>query len=111
MLLPLVKSCIPEDILRIWLRNPPVSTVEESYSKKLTQLLKFLRLEEEEDSEDLIAITPAMFLMSNSSAEVTDLDLNDFTKFHRRVRFRAKLFKDLKSRFRKEYLGLLAQKW
>ncbi|GFR15602.1 protein LTV1 [Trichonephila clavata] len=234
MLLPLVESCIPEDILRIWLRNPPVSTAEESYSQKLTQL-KFLRLEVEgeqrvllaksgfksrdisrnkteqshrnedvntpptsaalvstdrdtlrcslineipqnkgnttkrtilsfvqqfynpigilsaatlppkiwlqeawkiklawddplppgmynrfsrwllevaclKDSEDLIAITPAMFLMTNSSAEVTDLDLNAFTKFQRRVRFRAKLFKDLKSRFRKEYSGLLAQK-
>ncbi|GFQ85380.1 integrase catalytic domain-containing protein [Trichonephila clavata] len=51
-----------------------------------------------------------MFLKTNSSAEVTDLDLNDFAKFQRRVRFRAKLFKDLKSGFRKEYLGLLAQK-
>ncbi|GFR09535.1 integrase catalytic domain-containing protein [Trichonephila clavata] len=48
--------------------------------------------------------------MINSSTEVTDLDLNDFAKFQRRVRFHAKLFKDLKSRFRKEYLGLLAQK-
>ncbi|GFR19825.1 integrase catalytic domain-containing protein, partial [Trichonephila clavata] len=63
-----------------------------------------------EDSEDLIAIAPAMFFKANSSAEVIDLDLNDLAKFQRRVRFRAKLFKDLKSRFRKEYLGLLAQK-
>ncbi|GFR19857.1 hypothetical protein TNCT_177901 [Trichonephila clavata] len=39
MLLPLVESCIPEDILRIWLRYPLVSTAEESYSQKLTQLL------------------------------------------------------------------------
>ncbi|GFQ76783.1 DUF5641 domain-containing protein [Trichonephila clavata] len=51
-----------------------------------------------------------MFFMANSSAEVIDLDLNDLAKFQRRVRFHAKLFKDLKSRFRKEYLGLLAQK-
>ncbi|GFR32688.1 uncharacterized protein TNCT_106081 [Trichonephila clavata] len=36
-LLPLVESRIPEDILRIWLRNPPVSTAEESYSQTLTQ--------------------------------------------------------------------------
>ncbi|GFX94870.1 hypothetical protein TNCV_2379431 [Trichonephila clavipes] len=47
MLLLLVQSCIPEDILPIWLRNPSVSTAEESYSQKLTQLLKFLRLEVE----------------------------------------------------------------
>ncbi|GFX07581.1 integrase_H2C2 domain-containing protein [Trichonephila clavipes] len=45
MLLPLVESCIPEDILHIWLRNPSVSTAEKSYSQKLTQLLKVLRLE------------------------------------------------------------------
>ena len=62
-----------------------------------------------EDSEDLVPITPAMFLMTNSSFNVTDFDLNDFAKLQRRVRFRAKLFTDLKGRFRKEYLGLLAQ--
>ncbi|GFU07654.1 hypothetical protein TNCV_4900151 [Trichonephila clavipes] len=32
-------------------------------------------------SEDLIAIPPDTFLMPNTSAEVTDLDLNDFAKF------------------------------
>ncbi|GFY62846.1 hypothetical protein TNIN_429071 [Trichonephila inaurata madagascariensis] len=50
-----------------------------------------------------------MFLMTKTIAEVTDLDLNDFAKFQRRVKFCAKLFKDLKSIFRKEYLELLAQ--
>ncbi|GFQ95365.1 integrase catalytic domain-containing protein [Trichonephila clavata] len=55
MLLPLVESCIPEDILCIWLRNPPVSTAEESYSQKLTQLLKFLRLEVEGEQRVLLA--------------------------------------------------------
>ncbi|GFQ85353.1 hypothetical protein TNCT_452151 [Trichonephila clavata] len=39
-----------------------------------------------------------MFLMTNTADEVTDLDLNDFKKFHRKVRFRAKLFKDLKAK-------------
>ncbi|GFQ79960.1 hypothetical protein TNCT_591721 [Trichonephila clavata] len=43
-----------------------------------------------------------------SSAE--DLDLNDFAKFQRRMKFCAKLFKELKSRFRKEHLGLFSQK-
>ncbi|GFR02869.1 DUF5641 domain-containing protein [Trichonephila clavata] len=51
-----------------------------------------------------------MFLMGNSSTDVTDLDLCDFTKFQRRVKFRAKLLKDLRGRFRKEYLGLVVQK-
>ncbi|GFT64260.1 integrase catalytic domain-containing protein [Nephila pilipes] len=47
--------------------------------------------------------------MGNSSIDVTDLDLSDFAKFQRRVKFRAKLLKDLRGRFRKEYLGLLVQ--
>ncbi|GFT06097.1 uncharacterized protein NPIL_40751 [Nephila pilipes] len=38
------------------------------------------------------------------------LNLSDFAKFQRRVKFRAKLLKDLRGRFRKEYLGLLVQK-
>ncbi|GFY54258.1 integrase catalytic domain-containing protein [Trichonephila inaurata madagascariensis] len=49
-----------------------------------------------------------MFLITNISAEVTDLDLNDFAKFPRIVIFRAKLFKDMKGRFRSEYLGLFS---
>ncbi|GFY64909.1 hypothetical protein TNIN_215841 [Trichonephila inaurata madagascariensis] len=48
--------------------------------------------------------------MTNASAEVTDFDLNDFTKVHRKVRFCSKLFKDLKGRFHREYLRLLDQK-
>ncbi|GFS91238.1 DUF5641 domain-containing protein [Nephila pilipes] len=47
--------------------------------------------------------------MGNSSIDVTDLDLYDFAKFQRRVKFRAKLLKILRERFRKEYLGLLVQ--
>ncbi|GFW15335.1 uncharacterized protein TNCV_3740391 [Trichonephila clavipes] len=43
MLLPLVESCIPENKLRIWLRNPSDSTAEEFYNEELTHLLKFLR--------------------------------------------------------------------
>ncbi|GFY63896.1 uncharacterized protein TNIN_23061 [Trichonephila inaurata madagascariensis] len=63
-----------------------------------------------EDSEDLIPLTPAMFMMSNSCLDVTDLDLRDFAKFQKRVKFRARLLKDLRGRFREEYLGLLVQK-
>ncbi|GFT77545.1 hypothetical protein TNCV_4424761 [Trichonephila clavipes] len=42
--------------------------------------------------------------------DVTDLDLSDFVRFQKRVKFRARLLKDLRGRFRKEYLGLLVQK-
>ncbi|GFW42347.1 putative RNA-directed DNA polymerase from transposon X-element [Trichonephila clavipes] len=63
-----------------------------------------------EDSDDLIPLTPAMFMMSNVSLDMTDLDLSDFARFQKRVKFRAWLLKDLRGRFRKEYLGLLVQK-
>ncbi|GFU23796.1 integrase catalytic domain-containing protein [Trichonephila clavipes] len=63
-----------------------------------------------EDSDDLIPLTPAMFMMSNASLDVTDLGLSDFARFQKRVKFRARLLKDLRGRFRKEYLGLLVQK-
>ncbi|GFY51399.1 DUF5641 domain-containing protein [Trichonephila inaurata madagascariensis] len=63
-----------------------------------------------EDLDDLIPLTPEMFMMSNSSLDVTDLVLSDFAKFQKRVKFRARLLKDLRGRFRKGYLGLLVQK-
>ncbi|GFV52739.1 DUF5641 domain-containing protein [Trichonephila clavipes] len=63
-----------------------------------------------EDSDDLIPLTPAMFMMINTSLDVTDLVLSDFARFQKRVKFRARLLKDLRGRFRKEYLGLLVQK-
>ncbi|GFR29791.1 DUF5641 domain-containing protein [Trichonephila clavata] len=50
-----------------------------------------------------------MFLMGNSTIDVADLDFCDFAKFQRRVKFRVKFLKDLRGRFRKEYLGLLVQ--
>ncbi|GFT71169.1 hypothetical protein TNCV_3001751 [Trichonephila clavipes] len=55
MLLSLVESCIPEDMLRIWLRNPFVSTAEEFYTQNLKQLLKFLRLEVQGEQRVLLA--------------------------------------------------------
>ncbi|GFY35532.1 integrase catalytic domain-containing protein [Trichonephila clavipes] len=51
-----------------------------------------------------------MFMMSNAALDVTDLDLSDFARFQKRVKFRTRLLKDLRGRFRKEYLGLLVQK-
>ncbi|GFR15926.1 DUF5641 domain-containing protein [Trichonephila clavata] len=48
--------------------------------------------------------------MRNSFTDVTDLELCDFAKFQKRVKFRAKFWKHLRQRFRKEYPGLLVQK-
>ncbi|GFU39507.1 integrase catalytic domain-containing protein [Trichonephila clavipes] len=38
-----------------------------------------------QDSDDLIPWTPAMFLMSNASLDVTYFDLSDFARFQKRV--------------------------
>ncbi|GBO30459.1 hypothetical protein AVEN_108754-1 [Araneus ventricosus] len=43
-----------------------------------------------------------MFFMTNSSIDVSDL--SDFAKFQKRVKFRAKLLKDIRGRLQKEYL-------
>lgn len=52
MLFPFVESCVPEDLLRTWLRCPvPTAIAAEdssnSYTSKLQQLLSFLKLEVE----------------------------------------------------------------
>ncbi|GFW63368.1 integrase catalytic domain-containing protein [Trichonephila clavipes] len=39
-----------------------------------------------------------------------DLDLSEFSKFQKRIKYRRKLIHDFRSRFRKEYLGQLRQK-
>ncbi|XP_035214048.1 uncharacterized protein LOC118187871 [Stegodyphus dumicola] len=63
-----------------------------------------------EDTEDLVPLTPAMFLTDRSNLDVTDIDTVDTNHLRKRIRFRAKLMEDLRVRFRKEYLGLLIQK-
>ncbi|GFU23110.1 DUF5641 domain-containing protein [Trichonephila clavipes] len=48
--------------------------------------------------------------VSSPPLHVTDLDLSDFARFQKSVKFRARLLKDLRGRFRKAYLELLVQK-
>ncbi|GFY45834.1 integrase catalytic domain-containing protein [Trichonephila inaurata madagascariensis] len=63
-----------------------------------------------EDSNDLIPLTPSLFLNGQSSYQTIDLDLSEFSKFQKRIRYHRKLIEDFRSRFRKEYLGQLHQK-
>ncbi|XP_055932015.1 uncharacterized protein LOC129962291 [Argiope bruennichi] len=63
-----------------------------------------------EDPNDLILLTPSLFLNGKSSYDTIDLDLSEFSKFQKRIRYRRKLIHDFRSRFRKEYLGQLRQK-
>ncbi|GBL62679.1 hypothetical protein AVEN_164440-1 [Araneus ventricosus] len=62
-----------------------------------------------EDWDYLVPITPVMFLMTISSLNIIDLELSYFVKFHKRVKLRTKLLKDLRGKFRKEYFGLSVQ--
>ncbi|XP_054708163.1 uncharacterized protein LOC129217942 [Uloborus diversus] len=63
-----------------------------------------------ENSQDLIPLTPSMFLTENRSSDVRDLDEIDSKHLVKRIRYRAKLLGDLKGRFRREYLSQLVQK-
>ncbi|GFX28077.1 integrase catalytic domain-containing protein [Trichonephila clavipes] len=63
-----------------------------------------------EDPNDLIPLTPSLFLNGKSSYDTIDLDLSEFSKFQKRIKYRRKLIHDFRSRFRKEYLGQLRQK-
>ncbi|GFX58508.1 integrase catalytic domain-containing protein [Trichonephila clavipes] len=58
-----------------------------------------------EDPNDLIPLTPSLFLNGKSSYDTVDLDLSEFSKFQKRIKYRRKLIHDFRSRFRKEYLG------
>ncbi|GFW78125.1 hypothetical protein TNCV_135951 [Trichonephila clavipes] len=60
MLYPLVESCTPEDIFRVWLRNPIVisngDTSNNVYTEKRKHFLLFLKTEIEEEIIRLVKI-------------------------------------------------------
>ncbi|GFS54436.1 putative RNA-directed DNA polymerase from transposon X-element [Trichonephila clavipes] len=62
-----------------------------------------------ENSDDLVPLFPAMFLVENRNLDVPDIDYRDTVNLRKRVRYQQKLLNDLRHRFRKEYLGLLIQ--
>lgn len=60
-----------------------------------------------EDPEDLVALSPLMFLQEIKEVGVPDLDIMDSKKLEKRFVYRTKIRQDLRNRFRNEYLGLL----
>ncbi|GFX02573.1 DUF5641 domain-containing protein [Trichonephila clavipes] len=60
-----------------------------------------------EDQEDLVALTPAMFLQEIKENGVPDLDLIDSQRMNRRFLYRQRIRQELRKRFRLEYLGQL----
>ncbi|GBM30072.1 hypothetical protein AVEN_89888-1 [Araneus ventricosus] len=63
-----------------------------------------------ENSDDLVPLTPSMFLIENRNFSTGDIDLVEIQSFRKKIKFIAKLLKDLRLRFRKKYLSLLIQK-
>ena len=63
-----------------------------------------------ENNEDLIPLSPSMFLQEIQEVGVPDLDELDAKGFEKRFRYRQQLRNELRGRFRQEYLGQLVQK-
>ncbi|GBM33840.1 hypothetical protein AVEN_76203-1 [Araneus ventricosus] len=59
-----------------------------------------------ENSDDLIPLTPSMFMIENRNFSTGDIDLVETQSFRRTIKFKAKLLKDFRLRLRKEYLSL-----
>ncbi|XP_074028330.1 uncharacterized protein [Leptinotarsa decemlineata] len=57
--------------------------------------------------DDLIPLTPLMFISSNSSTDTPELDMVDRGHLLKRYKYLQKLREGLRSRFRKEYLAEL----
>lgn len=60
-----------------------------------------------EETTDLVALSPSMFLQEIKEVGVPDFDLIDSMKLEKRFIYRMKVRQDLRNRFRNEYLGLL----
>lgn len=63
-----------------------------------------------DDSDELIPLTPSLFLQDIKQVGVPDLDSVDSYKLNVRVNYCNTLRRELRNRFRKEYLGQLVQK-
>jgi len=63
-----------------------------------------------EDQDDLIPLTPAMFIYDLPDADVPETKLIHTPSFGSQRKSLEKLIQELKSRFRKEYLGQLVQR-
>ncbi|GFX49368.1 integrase catalytic domain-containing protein [Trichonephila clavipes] len=60
--------------------------------------------------KEFIPLTPAMLLIENRCSDTTDIDELNSRDLRKRMKYRIKLFSNLRQRFRKEYLSELIQK-
>ncbi|GFW12928.1 integrase catalytic domain-containing protein [Trichonephila clavipes] len=110
-----------------WLLEPPSNwpidrlaceTSEVEREKRKVRLRNLVAVEGEipwpitylsENSDDLVPLSPAMFLVENRNLDVPDIDYRDTVNLRKRVRYRQKLLNDLRQIPKGVYLGLLIQ--
>ncbi|GFY54687.1 integrase catalytic domain-containing protein [Trichonephila inaurata madagascariensis] len=63
-----------------------------------------------ENPQELIPLTPAMFLIENRCSDNTDINELNSRELRKRLKYRINFLRDLRQRFRKEYLRELIQK-
>lgn len=63
-----------------------------------------------ESDSDFVPLSPSLFLQDLKEIGVPDCDAVDHKSLNRRVKYRLALQKDLRKRFRSEYLGMLIQR-
>ncbi|GFW95221.1 DUF5641 domain-containing protein [Trichonephila clavipes] len=63
-----------------------------------------------EDPNELLPLSPAMFIHGNSNCETPNLDQVDRSSLVKRTKYLQKLREDLRQRFRNEYLALLVHR-
>ncbi|GFT39589.1 integrase catalytic domain-containing protein [Trichonephila clavipes] len=59
--------------------------------------------------KELIPFTPAMFLIKNHCSDTTDIDELNSRDLRKRMKYRIKLLRDLRQRFRKEYIAKIIE--
>ena len=63
-----------------------------------------------DDNEDLKALTPNHFLLQGGSVDTTDVDFVVAEHFKKQASVMSNMFQSFQSRFRNEYLGILAKR-
>ncbi|GFT98671.1 integrase catalytic domain-containing protein [Trichonephila clavipes] len=95
-----VTDCAPFEIVGIDLAGPLF--LKDGRKTTLTYV--------SENPEELIPLTPSMFLISNKNSNIEDIEELNSNSLNKRIKYRSKLLKDLRQRFRNEYLSQLIQK-